>query len=418
MLHEATNASPATAEPGDVAPFPEGSRILHIGPPKTGTTALQAACWRAHADLLGQGVRYAGGEQHLAIAGRAVTGYQTVVGDRKAVPSIRWWKALVREIDGAREPRVLYSSETLADADDDAIRRIAEDIGQGIQVLVTLRPIDAVLASQWQQSVQSGSVQPLEAWLRRTIGDADSARKHPRAHRVFRQGELVDRWAAVVGRERVTVIVLDRRDPGFLFRTAESLLALRPGTLRPDDDQSNRSLSLGEVEVIRHMNILGREAGIGDGARGAFVLSGAAATVKRRPVFAGGGTVRLPAWAATQAVGMGEASYARLSASGVRILGDPHTLIPTPPMAVDAGAGLDGPDGTADDEAVWVDAATAATMAMGVAWGTGLRLGPNQPVAPRELALTFVPTRVLARQIVRRGLAWLGRSRKLAGLGD
>ena len=198
-------------------------------------------------------------------------------------------------MSSAREPRVLFSSEALADADDDAIRRIAEDVGDGVRVLVTLRPIDVILASQWQQSVQSGSVQPLEEWLRRMVGDLDSAAEnHPRAHRVFRQGELVDRWAAVVGRDRVTVVVLDRRDPGFLFRTAEALLAVRSGTLSPDDDQSNRSLSLGEVEGIRHMNVLAREAGIGDGARAAFVMSGAAATVKRRPVAATGGRVRCP----------------------------------------------------------------------------------------------------------------------------
>ena len=50
--------------------------------------------------------------------------------------------------------------------------------------------------------------------------------------------------------------------------------------------------------------------------------------------------------------------------------------------------------------------------------GTGLRLGPKQPIEPRDLALPFVTTRTLVRLIARRALARIGRTRKLAGLGE
>jgi hypothetical protein len=409
MQDQITNPGLIQADDAPVAPFPEGSRILHIGPPKTGTTALQVACWRARASLLEQGVRYAGGQKHAAAPARAVTGHKTITGNTREVPSIRWWNALVREIDGAREPRVLYSSEALAEAGDDAIRRIATDVGTGIEILITLRPIDAVLASQWQQLIQNGSELSIDAWLHRVLGEGERAPGDPGPLRVFRQGDLVERWASVVGADHVTVVVVDRADPGFLFRTSEALLGLRPGTLQTYDDQSNRSLSLPEVEVIRHMNRQAREAGVPNGPRSALVTAGAAATVKRRPMTAGAPRIRLPAWAAAQAIEMGESAQAQIRASGVRVLGDPVTLIPEPPRSGDDAAA----DGT-----LWVDPETAATLAMGVAWGTGLRLGTNQPLGPSRLALTFVPTRVLARQIVRRGRAWLSRSRKLAGLGD
>lgn len=414
MPDEATTTTvPAVAAAaGDaVEPFPAGSRVFHIGPPKTGTTALQASMWRARDALLEQGVRYAGGQQHAAVVARAVTGHKTITGNRKEVPSIRWWHALLRELERAQEPRVVYSSEALAEADDDAIRRIAKDVGPGLQVLITLRPIDAILPSQWQQSIQSGTEFTFDEWLRRMVGGPERAERNPRAYRVFRQGELASRWAAVVGRERVTVIVLDRGDPEFLFRSAESLLALRPGTLQPVDDQANRSLSFAEAEVIRQMNVQARAAGLGDGARSALITTGAAAAVKRGPAADGSGKVRLPAWAQARAVELGEATHAALLASGIRILGDPATLVPAAPEpgAVDERHG-EGP--------ILVDAETAATIAMGVAWGTGLRLGPSQPVAPRPLALTFVPVRELGRQVVRRGVAWVSRRRKLAGLGD
>ena len=407
MPDDPTSAAHAAAEaaiPGaasSTSPFPVGSRILHIGPPKTGTTALQAACWAARASLLAQGVRYAGGQQHSPLPARAVTGRPTITGDTREVPPIRHWEALVREISGATEPRVLYSSEALAEADSAAVRRIAADIGSGLQVLVTLRPVDAVLASQWQQSVQAGSGGTMDAWLRTILGEGSVA-PAPGPQLVLRQGDLIRRWVDVVGPERVTVVVVDRGDPSFLFRTAESLLGVRPGTLEPVEDQANRSLSAQELEVILRMNAQAKAAGVPNGARTQLVAFGAAAAVKQRPAAAGSAKVRLPAWAAARAAAMGEEARASIVASGVRIIGDPGSLAPVgaAPDAVDSGV------------PVTVDAETAATMAMGVAWGTGLRLGAKQPIEPRDLALPFVPTRTLVRLIVSRVLARVRRARR------
>jgi hypothetical protein len=411
MPDDPTTPERAAARPdiGDVTPFPAGSRILHIGPPKTGTTALQAACWQARASLLAQGVRYAGGQQHAPLAARAVTGRPTITGDTREVPSIRWWKALVAEIEAAREPRVLYSSEALAEADEAAVRRIRADLGSGLQVLVTLRPVDAVLTSQWQQSVQTGSGGTIDAWLRIQLGD-ETSEPAPGPQLVLRQGELVRRWADVVGPDRVTVIVVDRRDPAFLFRSLEALLGLRAETLRAVDDQANRSLSEPELEVIRRMNALSRAAGVPNGTRTQLVTYGAAAAAKQRPATPGAPGVRLPAWAAARAAEMGEAASTTIASSGVRVLGNSRSLVPATP----SGDGGPGP-GVA---AATIDADTAAALAMGVAWGTGLRLGPKQPVPPRDLPLVFVPTRTLVRIIARRVLARLRRTRRLAGLGE
>src|SRR3989304_5738516 len=54
--------------------LPEGTRLLHIGPHKTGTTTIQGAFHGARADLLSQGVRYAGRSRQQAQAAHAVTG--------------------------------------------------------------------------------------------------------------------------------------------------------------------------------------------------------------------------------------------------------------------------------------------------------------------------------------------------------
>jgi hypothetical protein len=54
---------------------PEGTRLLHIGPPKTATTTVQRALNAARDDLLAQGVRYVGQRRRQA---RALAGSVTL----------------------------------------------------------------------------------------------------------------------------------------------------------------------------------------------------------------------------------------------------------------------------------------------------------------------------------------------------
>jgi hypothetical protein len=46
--------------PNAGASLPEGARLVHVGPHKTGTTAVQNALWNARPQLLEQGVRHVG----------------------------------------------------------------------------------------------------------------------------------------------------------------------------------------------------------------------------------------------------------------------------------------------------------------------------------------------------------------------
>ena len=152
--------------------LPEGTRLLHIGPPKTATTSLQSALFDARAALQAQGVRHAGRSRNAASAAQAVTG-RTSMYMGGVVPPISRWKRLVKEVRRAPEARVVVSSEFFADAQPDAIRRIADDLDpQRIHVAVTLRPIAAILTSQWAQYVADGMVAPFDRWLKaNTVAD-------------------------------------------------------------------------------------------------------------------------------------------------------------------------------------------------------------------------------------------------------
>jgi hypothetical protein len=211
----------------DTPLLPRGVRLLHIGPHKTGTTAIQAALWAARADLRGQGVRHAGRSRNPASAVRAVTGQPSPYSD-DTPPSIRHWRDLVREIKGAPEPRLVVSSEFFAWATPDVIRRVADDLDPArVHIAVTLRPLARILPSHWQQNVQAGSVTGFEPWLRSLFPDQPPKRVRP-FWTLQRHDELIARWAEWWP-ERVTAIIVNDRDHA--SPCVRALLGLRDGTL-------------------------------------------------------------------------------------------------------------------------------------------------------------------------------------------
>ena len=106
--------------------LPERTRLLHIGPHKTGTTSLQAALYEARHAMLEQGVRHVGKSRNPASAVRAVAGRRRP--RRARPPGSRFWNDLVSEFRHAQEPRVVVSSQFFAWAKPDVIARIADDL--------------------------------------------------------------------------------------------------------------------------------------------------------------------------------------------------------------------------------------------------------------------------------------------------
>jgi hypothetical protein len=73
-----------------IQPLPEGGVLLHIGPPKTGTSALQGACHACRDEMRAQRVRYAGRTQQSGRAAYAVLGREhPTLGE---APSAHHWK--------------------------------------------------------------------------------------------------------------------------------------------------------------------------------------------------------------------------------------------------------------------------------------------------------------------------------------
>ena len=370
--------STATPDPLLAIPsLPDGTRLLHIGPHKTGTTALQAAMWEARGAMLAQGVHPAGSYRNPVSAVRAVTAQPSSYTDRP--PPMREWRALVREIEGAAEPHLVVSSEYFAHADGAAIRRIVADLDPArIQVAVTLRPLSRVIPSMWQQNVQAGQRGSLDRWLHQLFPDAPGA-SDANFWMLHRHHELVDRWAGVVGIERVTAVVVDDRDHAFVLRAFERLLGLRAGTLELVQDRTNRSLTWNEAEAVRAFNAAFRRAGLDRGLHARVMRYGAAQHLKRREP---GGTevpIRLPAWVADRVEAAATEIVAGIRASGVRVIGDLDLLTP-------AGTGSGG-----SPHPVAATPAIAATMSMGLLAAAGATRGG--PAGPHGRAIRPNPRR-------------------------
>ncbi len=358
--------------------LPEGTRLVHIGPPKTGTTSVQSAFDTGRDRLRDQGVHYAGRGRQPADAVLAVTERPSTTA--ATPPPIGKWTSLLKEIDAAREPRVVISSEFFADARPDAIRRVARDLGPDrIHVVVTLRPLTKLVASQWQQFVQSGLRTELGPWLGGILGEG-GAEVSPTFWQRHRHDALIARGADVVGPDRVTVVVLDEQDHDSVLRAFERLLGLTTGTLVAVEELSNRSLSMAEVEVVRALNVAFKDLGLSKALHTRIIRRGATRHLKvTRVPAADEPRVELPQWALDKAGAVAAEMVPVIEASGVRIVGDVAKLrlVPTSRLAGD------------DVPEVRVTPDVGAVTAMGVLLATGL------------------PRRDLAKHAPRGGLGWL-----------
>ncbi|WP_436701411.1 hypothetical protein [Nocardioides sp. BYT-33-1] len=352
-----------------IDPVPAGARILHVGPHKTGTTALQSILHQARDELEAHGVGYLSRGRHDASAARWVT-RRLVVGSDAAAAERRW-ERIVGDLRAPGSQRRLFSSEFLSDATDEQLDEIVDRVGRDdLWIVITLRPLARILSSQYQQGLQSGGRREYDEWLR-SIFDPDHPRPAPRNFWVrHRHDALAARWAERVGRDRVVVVVLDPADRQFLPRVFEGLLDLTPGTLTAKEALENRSLTAAEAEVIRRFNVQYRRAGLRPESHARVLIDIGDHLKSRVP---GGEEARIvtPDWAVARANEVAAEMADTIRDLGVRVHGDLASLASVPPTGIDATTAP-----------TTVDPDLAARVAIGVAAGLqrGARgAGPTPP---------------------------------------
>lgn len=325
----------------------QGEVLLHIGPPKTGTTALQHSLAQARPQLKGQGVLYPGKKYSHWTPSCSALGIATTAHPADPPVPAEVWEKFVARV-ARRKDRAVVSSEQFADASPEQAARIIDDLGgpATVRVMLSLRPLALILPSSWQQSLKSGApkplpgplrhaksrvVKPYDQWLRETLEGKNST-----FWGRFDYAGLIGRWAQIVGVDRIAVIVVDSGDPLRILRDTERVVGLAPDTLQRVTTKTNRSLSYEEAALVRQWLVeLERKAPMPAARYHQWVRRGALwGLVDGRQPGADEHAIRLPQWAVERIDARTGQMIEEIRGSGVQINGDLGDLIlPEAPSA-------------------------------------------------------------------------------------
>ncbi|WGL52879.1 hypothetical protein P5P86_03420 [Nocardioides sp. BP30] len=313
-----------------ISPVPVGTSVLHIGPHKTGTSALQLAMRRAREDMLDQGVLLAGpgAGDGDGDGVRFALGMRTTLGDDVGR---QVWERIRADLTDTSVPRRVFSRETFANATTKRARVLVEALGHGavpLHVVVSARPLAELIPSQYSQFVQRGTcLMPFEPWVREVFADRSQERTARMFWKRHSHDEQVRRWGDLVGHENVTVVVVDRKEPLFLAHAFERLLALRTDTIAAlmEHDRSNRSLTMAEIDLVRQWHEITAETGADHGkvVRLAWRLCYHLRSFNPEPTDP---RLTLPPWAVELANERSAAGAAAIVASGAHVVGDLSSL--------------------------------------------------------------------------------------------
>jgi hypothetical protein len=333
-------------------------------------------------------------------------------------PSAQHWNRLVSEVRAAKEPRVFISSEFFAGADDAQAARIVRELGgDRVHVALTLRPVSRILASRWQQNVQEGARYSFDQWLH-WVFEQPSEGKGATFWSRQRHDRLAARWASIVGPERLSVVMVDEQNKSAVYQAFEALLKLRSGTLEPQNDTANRSMTAEEIELVRGLNERFTEAGITRPLLYKMITRGTALYMKGRTAGPDEPKQKTPSWAINRADLIGWESASAIRALGVQVIGNLDALGGATPQG-DSAAQIP-PLATAAVNAssaaarqVPEEVATRAAMGMLFASGAAREEGSGRPgidVRVEPQVLQRVHTIDLLRVVAQR-LLWSVTSR-------
>jgi len=323
------NRSPTPS--GEVPPLllSEGTRLIHIGPHKTGTTSLQNALKSSSESMLQQGVYYAAPNDLTASNRAARALLRLPFNDPNTVVPYKEWEEQVALVQESSAKRIVISGEEFSLCARQEIIRLRQELGSNqLHIVITIRPLEKILPSQWQLDYRGRySAASLEAWLRANLepqGFRNIAKsmgfRHPLWFR-HRHDELVNRWASVVGLERVTVVVADDRNHRALLSAFEGMLGLSSETLSSVDGKSNPALSGEEIEIFEQLERL-----IADRDLSFSTPNSRRQALRRlrvhRPLSASDSKIVVPEWSREAIRVRSEAIHDGLLESGVRIIGD------------------------------------------------------------------------------------------------
>jgi hypothetical protein len=231
--------------------------VIHAGFHKTGTTALQHSLSASESALRSQGWNYPvlshGNSQSDSALALAKRGWGWKGGGSKPIP-MKTWDRLVARINRDSGNSVI-SSEFFSELKLADIEKIKTAFPKHeVKVVFSIRALDALFPSNFQQALKGGSDLGYEDWLERILADYQNGRRSSFWRR-NQHALVIERWAGVFGNENITLITSDVQNQSALYERFETLLGLKPDSLvRESGSGLNRGLLLDEISLILEVN--------------------------------------------------------------------------------------------------------------------------------------------------------------------
>jgi hypothetical protein len=319
-----------------VAPLPEGAVLLHIGPYKTGSTAIQQALFDRREVLAEHGVVYPGRWRRLFTEGHALMQWAP---RGRPVPPMSVWDDFAAGVRGQTDVRICLSTEDFGRIREAGkSHQVIEDLGaERLHVIAVARAYHRLMPSHWQERVKSHERRTYEEWLHELLegGDEDEVpRSFWTSHDV---AYMASRWLPDLPPDRFTLVVTDDSDRDLLPRTFEQLLGLPHGLLAPEQT-TNASLSMNAVELLRRVNVEFADRGWPDRDYRRLVQDGMVRQLQGSGRSTSDVAVpALPEWARPLVAERSRRRVEVIAELGIRVVGDPAVLLlpDLPPTADD-----------------------------------------------------------------------------------
>ncbi len=234
---------------------------LHIGAPKTGTTALQTRLQRnassllEHDVLVPMGPRQPQGPRPGGLVLRAALDLTGVRLGQDPADIAGSWGELVAQVRRHAATAVV-SHEAFVRCDDDAVARIVADLDAGpggsteLHVVYTARDLGRQLVSGWLEGLKHGGTDELATHLARArTGDLP-------LRAAFDVPVVLGRWLAVVPPSRVHLVTVPPPggDRTLLWRRFADLVGLDDSWVPKEPRRTNESVGIPEAQVLLALN--------------------------------------------------------------------------------------------------------------------------------------------------------------------
>lgn len=230
---------------------------LHVGPPKTGTTAIQHSMINAKERLLAEAhIEYLTDEHkpHALHATLDLINSETL--NQRDSQHIQTkpgaWERLKAKVLRSNANSLFISSEALAAYNLQHISKLRSEIGpMHVHLILTFRPLLELIPSQWQQWVRIGDKRGLGQFVEEIIQEYNQSLPSYfwNMHDVAR---VTKRWIEGLSPNHVSLIVAEKAHPELILRRFEQVLGIRVPLLELAGS-NNPALSLEETFFLQEV---------------------------------------------------------------------------------------------------------------------------------------------------------------------